>query len=181
MKGKNRDSWIDVGYQSVAQKGFRSINIESLSRALKKNKSSFYHYFGSLKSYEAELLNHHLLEAKAFAKKANECSNIIPEMINLFIDHQTDIFFHKQLRINRQNPKYKACFTFVFQQFEEAILEEWIGFLNLQHQPLLARRILHLISENFLLQITPEHYNYHWLEDYLKDMVKLMHDLKPRE
>ena len=169
-----------MGYQLVSQKGFRSINIESLSRALKKNKSSFYHYFGSLEGYEEELLNHHLCEAKRFAEKASECTNIIPDMINLFLDHQTDIFFHKQLRINRQNPKYKACFTTVFQQFENAILKHWVSFLNMEQQSLLAGKILHLISENFLLQITHKTYHYEWLESYLKDMVKLMYDIKPK-
>ena len=80
MKKKNRESWIDMGYQLVSQKGFRSINIESLSRALKKNKSSFYHYFGDLEIFIEELLGHHLERAEQFSQQAKACATSEPRI-----------------------------------------------------------------------------------------------------
>ena len=180
MKGKNKQAWIETGYQMVAENGFAGVNIESLSRALNKNKSSFYHYFGEWELFEEQLLEHHLNLAKQFASEASHCQNIIPDMVHLFVAHKTDIFFHKQLRINRDIPRYKKCFERVYHMFETAILNKWISFLNLDHHSFLAAKFLDLLSENFLLQITFEKYTYDWLNNYLTEVSILIMEINAR-
>jgi len=177
MKGKNKTQWIEKGYEMVSTNGFSNVKVESIAREMNKNKSSFYHYFGDWEGFEVELLDHHLRLAGAFALGVNDCQNIIPDVVNLFLEHKTDIFFHKQLRINRKEPHYKKCFESVYVLFENAFLEQWIIFLNLEDHSFLASKILTLISENFLLQITIENYNYDWLKSYLLDVSKLMLDM----
>ena len=81
MKGKNKQIWIDQGYQIVAENGFGTINIESMASAINFNKSSFYYYFGDIDTFESELLDSHIIRAKAFAKKADQCQNILNSMI----------------------------------------------------------------------------------------------------
>ena len=154
--------------------GFSSLSVESIGRAINKNKSSFYHYFGDWAVFEEALLEHHLHLSKQFALDANQCQNIIPDMVDLFVAHETDIFFHKQLRINRKKPQYKKCFEEVFRMYEEAILQRWTDHLQLKDQPLLASKILNLVSENFLLQITPENFNAEWMKNYLADIASLL-------
>ncbi|MFT6210701.1 MAG: AcrR family transcriptional regulator, partial [Bacteroidia bacterium] len=50
----------------VAYSGFGSISIESISRQVGKNKSSFYHHFGDTEVFKDELLTYHLLRAEQF-------------------------------------------------------------------------------------------------------------------
>jgi AcrR family transcriptional regulator len=174
MKGKKKYEWIEKGYQMVSALGFAEVKVESIARLLNKNKSSFYHYFGDWEVFEEALLDHHINLAKQFAADANSCQNIIPDLVNLFIDHKTDIFFHKQLRINREKAQFKKCFESVYSMFEEAIAERWTSFMKLEDQAYLATKILNLLSENFLLQITDENFTSSWLEDYLLEASKLM-------
>lgn len=180
MKGKNKIEWIEKGYQMIADDGFTHVNVEALARTLNKNKSSFYYYFGDWSGFEDALLEYHLQLSVEFAASANNCQSIIPDMINLFLEHKTDIFFHKQLRINRDKPHFKACFEKVYTMFENAILEEWVLFLNLESHSFLASKFLTLISENFLLQITHQNYTFDWLKNYLIETANLMQNMNSK-
>ena len=177
MKENKKLEWIEEGYRLVAEHGFKSINIESIARAIGKNKSSFYHYFGDTEIYQSELLDYHLERSETFANQVSRCKNMKPDLVNIFVDHKTDLFFHKWLRINRANPEYKKCFERVFENYENAILEEWANFLGLEQQRLFAQTFLHLIAENFLLQITWETYNYDWLSKYLDEISDVLQQM----
>ena len=161
----------------VSELGFKSLNIESLARSLDKNKSSFYHYFGDLEIFESELLDHHLELARGFAEEVAACENIRTDMINVFVEHKADLFFHKRLRINRSNPAYKKCFEKVFDLYENAILDQWSEFLGLQNQRMFARTFLRLITENFLLQITQDSFTHEWLDNYLREVAGVLQQM----
>ena len=177
MNETKKRPWIEIGHQTVADSGFGSLSVELISRVVGKNKSSFYHHFGDLEVIKAELLQHHLLNAKEFAKEIEQCECIVPDMINVFLLYKTDFFFHKQLRIERANPECKKCFEKVFELYETAVLEKWAEFLKLEKQPQLASTFLSFISENFLLQITLETYNYDWLQNYLGEVLVMLSQL----
>ena len=179
-KGKNHHDWIDCGYHLVATQGFGTVNIESTARAMGKSKSSFYHYFGDWEGFEEFLLNHHITRAMAFAHEVTECKEIVPDLVHLLIDYKTDFFFHKQLRINRERPDFKTCFEKVHELFEKAVIDQWVAFLSLQDRPFLAAQTLRLISENFLLQITEEHYDFDWLKNYLQEASGLVLSMKTK-
>ena len=177
MKGKSKQEWIEKGYEMLATDGFSHVNVESIARSLQKNKSSFYYYFGDWEGFEEDLLNYHLHLAKDFAKSVEKCESVIPDIANLFIAHKTDIFFHKQLRINREKPLFKKCFETVYQLFEEAVKDTWSSFLNLEQHSYLSTKILALLSENFLLQITEDNFTYEWLSAYFLENSMLLRNM----
>ena len=179
MKGKNKQEWIEHGYQMVSEKSFTNVNVESLARVIKKNKSSFYYYFGDWSGFENALLEHHLKLAKQFAIDTDECQSIIPDLVDLFVKYRTDIFFHKQLRINRTNPHFKKCFESVYKLFENAVLDKWNAFLGMENHSMLAEKFLTILSENFLLRITHENFNESWIKDYMIETSKLMQNINP--
>ncbi len=180
MKGKNKQIWLEKGYQMISENGFTKVNVESIARAVNKNKSSFYYYFGDWEGFEDSLLEYHLSLAEEFALEIRNCQSIIPGMVDIFLDYKTDIFFHKQLRINRDKPQFKKCFESVFNIFENAILETWKSFLMLEDQSFLAAKILALLSENFLLKITYENYTYQWMYNYLLDVAQLLEEINSK-
>jgi hypothetical protein len=181
MKGKNRQEWLDKGYQMISESDFTSVNIESIARVINKNKSSFYHYFGDWTGFEVALLEHHIESAKRFAFDVKNCKDIIPDMMDVFLAHKIDIFFHKKLRINREKPHYKRCFESAYTMFEDAVLDKWVIFIKLEGQSLLAAQFLSLLCENFLLQITQENFNHLWLKKYLLEASKLMQNMNSQK
>ncbi|MEM6966824.1 MAG: TetR/AcrR family transcriptional regulator, partial [Bacteroidota bacterium] len=170
MKKPKELQWITAGYALFSQKGTNGLNIEWIARSLDKNKSSFYHYFGNAASFEIELLDYHLQRVKAFAELARACEYLVPDVLNLFIERKEDFFFHKQLRLHRENPNYKFCYEKAFKIFEGAFLDKWTDYLGLNHQPLFASTFLQLIAENFLLRITTSSFDYNWLAAYLQEV-----------
>ena len=177
MKSEKELQWLEVGYQMVALNGFNSLNIESIARKLNKNKSSFYHYFGDLELFEAELLEMHTQKAIPFAEELKACEKIKPDAMNVFVEHKMDLLFHKQLRINRENPTHKMCFEKAYNSTEAVFIEKWSDFLGLNEQQFFAQTFLQLVSENFLLQITENTINLSWLNNYLEEIQNLLNRL----
>ncbi|MEM6725564.1 MAG: TetR/AcrR family transcriptional regulator [Bacteroidota bacterium] len=178
MNSKKKQVWLETGYQLVAEKGFENLNIGVLARTMDKNKSSFYHYYGDWEGFEEALLAYHLELAIPFSKKVRDCEDVVPGLINVFLEHKTDLFFHKQLRINRSKPHIKRCYQLAYDQFVEAVHDQWVAFLGLERQSFLAIKFLDLIIDNLLLQINNEHYNYNWLHEYIIGHAKFLSDIK---
>lgn len=179
MKESKVTQWIHGAYLLVAEKGLGSLNVEVLARRLNRSKSSFYHYFGDLDNFKDQLLDYHIQRSTEFAEDIHACEKLKPDVLNVFLQRKEDIFFHRHLRFNRDIPAFKACYEKAYSTVEQGILDQWITFLMLNGQPFFAKAFLTLISENFLLRITPTQYNYEWLENYLEEARYLLQQVNP--
>jgi AcrR family transcriptional regulator len=94
MKQKEKD-WVVSGYQSFAEHGPESINVEGLAKKLNRSKSSFYHYFPEREDFLRAILELHLRRTKEVAQKERACKNIDPELLDVLIAHQEDVLFHR--------------------------------------------------------------------------------------
>lgn len=166
--------WLTKGYTLVSENGISKINIESLATNVGSSKSSFYHFYGDAENFTAALLNYHIQRSEELATKINACDNLRPEMLNVFIENQEDILFHKQIRIKREDEVYKACFETAYQKIEEALFDKWITHLDLLNQSLFAKAFLNLVVDNFLLRITKKNFTYIWLENYILEVSYLI-------
>lgn len=173
----SKEVWITEAYQTVALEGFERLSVELLARKVGKNKSSFYHYFGDMELFEKTLLDYHLEATKHFAAEITACERLNPDVLNLMIQLKTDLFFHKQLRINREKPTCRACFEKSYQVFQEAIFDKWITFLGLTHQKFFGEALLNLASENFLLRITQSNLTFDWLIGYVSEFAEMMNKI----
>ena len=178
MNNQKKQEWIKQGYQIVGERGFNTINIKSIALTLKKSKSSFYHYFGDKVIFEAELLHYHLDRVEAFSQEVSKCKNIRPDYLHLLLAYKTDFLFHKQLRLNRDNPTHKKCFEKAFNIYSMAALDLWVDFFGLPQNRFFVQTFLHFFSENFLLQISPENYTYSWLNNYVEELYNMLKQLK---
>jgi len=91
--------WIKTGYETFALSGQSGLKIEPLARKVGKNKSLFYHYFADLELYVDELQKYPIEQSYIIAEKEQNAKNINPELIDLIVEHKTDILFKRQLRI----------------------------------------------------------------------------------
>jgi len=167
---KKQEKWLELSYEFVAENGFDQLSENAIARMIDKSKSSFYHHFGDLENFKLDLLDYHYQRAQAFTAKVEECENIYPGIIHLLLEHKVDMFFHKQVRINRNQPASKKSIEKVFKLYEDAILEKWIIFLDLGYYKIFVKKLNRFMAEHFFLSITQEEYNYEWLNNYLKEI-----------
>jgi AcrR family transcriptional regulator len=174
--------WILVGYQIFSREGPKGLKIEVLARQVKKSKSSFYHHFADLEIFTEMLLRYHLERAEIIAERESQCKNVIPDLLHVLLEFKQDLFFNRQLRVNRHINQFKNCFEKSSKNLGEAILGIWADTLGLTGNSKLAGLVLGLSLENFYLQITEETFTYEWLKNYvnhLQVMVKEFENKSP--
>lgn len=169
--------WILAGYQDFAKEGPGGLKIERLSRKVAKNKSSFYHYFADPEVFTNHLLRYHLEQAKILAEKESRCKDL-KELIEIILEHQEDLFFNRQLRINRSNPDFEMCFNQTNVITIPEFLKVWTKIIGLDDQTDLAASFLKLSMGNFFLSITPEDLSRDWLFSYFEQLLEVVDAFK---
>ena len=170
--------WIKEGYFVFGRKGPRGINIEALAKKLNKSKSSFYHYFGDMDTFQELLLDFHLERADQIATRGKTCNNMDPDVINLLIDTKDDLLFNKQLRLNFQNPLFKDCFDKSFKKITDSYLDKWNIDTGFEQKPMLGKVILYLLVDNFFLQVNDENLTYQWFHEYLNNLRSIIQQIQ---
>ena len=165
--------WFEMGYRCFAYEGPSSLRVERLSKAVGKNKSSFYHLFADLEVFTGRLLEFHLSQAKAISKREAGAKSE-DELISIILEHKIDLLFNRQLRIHRDNPKFKKYLDGISQFSVQGLLPVWKKIISLSENSALAQMVLHLSLENFYLQITDEILNESWLKAYFADIRRMV-------
>jgi AcrR family transcriptional regulator len=178
MSENVKQPWIAVGYDFFSKDGLNGLKVEVLAREVGKSKSSFYHHFADMDLFVDELLRLHEERAKIIAEREKQCKNIAPELLHLLLDIKQDLFFNRQLRVNRHISTLKNCLDKVNKTFEDALLPIWATALGLSDKTYLARMILDLVLENFYLQITSETLTYEWLSNYIQEIRVMVNEMK---
>lgn len=169
----NKEIWIKAGYELFSLYGLNGLKIEPLSKSVGISKSSFYHYFADLELFMDVLLKHHVKQSKLIALKERNARNIDPELINILIEHKTDLLFNRQLRIHQNIKLYATILEESNKNVGDAFLTVWVKDLGLQLSNTQIEGIYTLALENFFLQINIDTLNYDWLSNYFKDLKKI--------
>jgi len=169
--------WIHAGYDIFSHEGPKGLKVETLARAVQKNKSSFYHLFADVEVFTEMLLEYHLERGGIIAAQARLCRTMVPDMLHLLLEVKQDILFNRQLRIHRDIPEFRMCFEKANGQVVEAFLSLWAEALNLGDKTYLAQIILNLTIENFYLRVTAETLTYDWLTAYLHEIQFMVQEI----
>ena len=148
--------WILAGYTIFAKEGPGGLKVEVLAREVSKSKSSFYHHFADLEIYIDFLLMYHIERSQLISEEEKQCKNVVPELLEVFLNFKEDLLFNRQLRVHREVPKYRTCLEKSSEEVGTAILGIWSEHLGLRDNSPLAMMVLNLTIENFYLQITDE-------------------------
>lgn len=169
--------WIKEGYQTFAYEGPKGLKVERLSRAVGKNKSSFYHYFADLSLFTKRLLDFHLEQVDIIVSKETKIDNS-KELIEILVEHKIDFLFNRQLRIHRENKDFRNYFEKSNEKSAPSIMPVWKKIIGLNNNHYLAEMVYRLSLENFFLQITAETLNKDWLENYLNGIKEMVQQFK---
>lgn len=170
MTTDNKEIWIKTGYEIFAIKGQVGLKIEPLAKKVGKSKSSFYHYFADIELFIETLLKHHIEQSYIIAKKEQNADNIDPELINVLVEHRTDLLFNRQLRINQNIKLFSDTVSLSNKIVGDAFVKVWVKDLSLQLTQKQIEAIFILALENFFLQINADNLNYKWLSEYFANL-----------
>ncbi|MBY5951625.1 TetR/AcrR family transcriptional regulator [Algoriphagus marincola] len=170
----NREEiWVKKGYELFAIHGEIGLNIEQLSKQVGISKSSFYHHFADLEGFVEKLMQYHLQQSKIIAEKERMAQSIDPELIQILLEHQTDILFNRQLRINAHQSSYSHTLMISNQLIGKDFILLWLKDSKLPLTFKQAEGIFDLALENFFLQINPENFTAEWLESYFENLKRI--------
>jgi AcrR family transcriptional regulator len=166
MTTDHKEIWIRTGYAIFAQSGQAGLKIEPLAKQVGKSKSSFYHLFADLEIFIETLLKYHIEQSHRIARKERNAQTIDPELINVLVEHKTDLLFNRQLRINRNILAFNETLCQSNKIIGDAFKTAWSKDLNAQLSQKQIEGVFTLALENFYLQINADNINYEWLSDY---------------
>lgn len=173
MENLKRQQWIDAGYALFAEEGPSGLKVEVLARRMGRSKSGFYHHFADVEVFRELLLREHVERSRRIADRERACTRLVPELLELLVDVQEDLFFQRQLRIHRANPAYRTCSEQASAATATAMGAVWAAGLGLEERGTLAHMVLELVMDNFYLRITPGTLDYAWMLAYVQE-VKAM-------
>lgn len=180
MKSDKRQHWIDEGYTLFALEGPHGVKVEVLARRFGRSKSGFYHHFADLDVFTEVLLSTHLVRAKAIAKREQQCSRLVPDLLELLVEVKEDLLFQRQLRVHREVPAFRACFERSSLETGQVMGAIWAEGLGLADNTALAGTLLNLALENFYLRITAETLTYGWLLEYVQELRSMVKGFEHR-
>lgn len=172
MKEKT-EIWLVKGYETFAVLGERGLKVEQLAKEVGISKSSFYHHFADLDVFTEKLLLHHLDKSAIIAEKERKAKRIKPDLINILIEHKTDLLFNRQLRVNANKPNFKDVLVKSTKIIGNDFIKIWIADTKLNLTSQQAEGIFELAIENFFLQINQDTLNIEWLEQYFDHLNRI--------
>lgn len=170
----SKASWVLVGYEIFSLKGDKELKVEDLARKVGISKSSFYHHFADMEYFIEELLKHHLNQTQIIAQKEKSANKIDPDLINILIEHKTDLLFNRQLRVNRENKLYSNILARSNEVAADYFIDIWQRDLNMKFTKQQLDGAFNLALENFYLQITYENINKDWLSNYFAELKSVL-------
>lgn len=165
--------WLSKGYQLVAESGFQALKVEPLAQEVGISKSSFYHHFADLEVFTEALFDHHLDQAKVMAEKEKKAKSIDPELIEILLEHQLDLLFHRQLKFHQNRKDFASTIQKANEFIGEELLMLWIRDLNLPLTQKQLTGVFDLAMENFFLQANAENLNEVWLRGFFEQLRKI--------
>ena len=165
--------WIIKGYEIFALFGEEGLVIEKLAKEVGISKSSFYHHFADLNIFIEKILLHHLNKSSIIAEKERKAKKINPDLINILIEHKTDLLFNRQLRIYSSKPNFKDTLVKSSKIIGTDFITLWLTDTKLNLTSKQAESIFELAMENFFLQINQDNINKEWLNNYFVNLIRI--------
>ncbi len=169
-----KKKWIEIGYDLFANEGPEGVQVERMSRILKLNKSGFYHHFGDMEVFAAELVAHHNDMAEKYLSDAAACKVIDPEYLMVMVKYKLAVLAHVQLVRNKNKLYYYGAHKEIDEKIGETILTIWSEYVSMQHDPNTALKYHGVVRDMLLTRISPENFNYNNLHQWIDEVKEIV-------
>ncbi|HEY5747993.1 MAG TPA: TetR/AcrR family transcriptional regulator [Chryseolinea sp.] len=173
-KLKNLSLWTEEGYHLFAREGLDGIQIERLARIVQLNKSGFYHYFGDLEGYCAELTKLHHQKVKVFLDGIRHLKALDPDYLHLLVEHTTTVMFQVQLTRTKDRYSFYNTSELIDLKVNAAVQKLWNDFLGNRHSADLTIRYYYIVRDMFYTRISFQNFTYAFLHELVTDAKVLI-------
>lgn len=170
---KPKEIWITKGYEIYALNGLKSLKIEQLAKDVGISKSSFYHHFADLEYFFENLLNYHFQKCSILSQKEKNCKTIFPELIETLLEHKTDLLFHRQLRINRNDKIIESALFKSNQILGNYAVMLWAKEINLNLTTNQLNGLFEIATDDFYMRINKDNLDYQYLSNYFENLSQI--------
>ncbi|HEX6223515.1 MAG TPA: TetR/AcrR family transcriptional regulator [Chryseolinea sp.] len=173
-KNRNLSAWTEAGYELFAHEGLDGLQVERLARILQLNKSGFYHYFGDLEGFCAQLLNLHKKKVNVFVEGLTEITTLDPGYLFHLINHAATVMFQVQLVRNPNNNFLYAASEMADEKVNAAIRALWCEYFNLPVDTELGIRYYMIVRDVFYTRVSFQNLNYTFLHNLITDVKAIL-------
>jgi AcrR family transcriptional regulator len=164
-KENSATKWLETGYTVFAREGPNGIQIEKIARMLALNKSSFYHYFGTLEIFYELLVQHHYNKIDVAIEDAQSARSLDPDYLDIVVKHKVTFMFQMQLTRHRSNALFSKACVKVNQKIDQSVILLWNKHLGLTNNDEVSLLYLGFVRDTFYARISFENFNYHFLHE----------------
>jgi AcrR family transcriptional regulator len=172
------EKWIETGYQLFSQEGIPGIQIERMSRILGLNKSSFYHYFGTLEIFLDRLITHHHNHVELLVSDIKKADFFDPDLLNTLIQRQVTVMVQVQLKNSKSNSTLLAIGKIIEEQIDQAILPVWANYIGIPQNSGLAYKYLECVRDAFYTRISFEQFTYCFLHEFASGAKEIANQMQ---
>ncbi|WKN40905.1 TetR/AcrR family transcriptional regulator [Tunicatimonas pelagia] len=169
---KKQNLWITTGYEICSIHGLDGLKVEQLARVVGVSKSSFYHHFADLECFTKILFDYHFECCGILASKEKSCIQIYPDLINILLEHKTDLLFHRQLRIDRKNSQVEKALVKANSILGNYSMMLWAKDINHNLSQNQLDGLFKIATDDFYMRINENNLNYEYLSSYFKELGK---------
>ena len=177
-KENSATKWLETGYTLFAREGPDGVQIEKIARLLALNKSSFYHYFGTLEIFNGLLIQHHYNKIDVAIEDAQEAESLDPDYLDTIVKHKVTFMFQMQLTRHTSNALFsKACLK-VNQKIDQSVILLWNKHLGLTNNDDVSLLYLGFVRDTFYARISFENFNYHFLHEIASGAKRIVQEIQ---
>jgi AcrR family transcriptional regulator len=178
MSNKNSAKWIETGYNLLADPGPEGVHIEKIARILRTNKSSFYHFFGTLEIFYDELMQHHYDKVDLVLNDCKHARSLDPEYLEQVVKHKVTIMVQVQLARHKNIPLFSKAYLHVNQKIDRSILHLWNKHLGVLDNDNLSLLCLNFVRDTFYSRVSFENFTYEFLHDIAVEAKKIVDEIR---
>lgn len=175
---KTSTKWIETGYNLLAIAGPGGVHIEKIARILEANKSSFYHFFGTMEIFYDELILHHYERIDMVLNECKNLQSLDPEYLVQMVKHKVIFMVQVQLARQKNDPLFSKASLHINQKIDQSILRLWNKHIGIFDNDVLSLLYLNFVRDTFYSRVTFENFTYGFLHDMAVEAKKIVDEIR---
>jgi AcrR family transcriptional regulator len=177
-KENSATKWLQTGYTVFAHEGPDGIQIERIARIMALNKSSFYHYFGTLEIFFEMLVKYHYNRIDVAIKDADEAENFDPDYLDTIVRHKVTFMVQMQLSRHKNNTMFSKAYSKVNEKIDQSVILLWNKHLGLTNNDDVSLLYLGFVRDTIFARISFENFNYHFLHELASEAKRIVEEIQ---
>lgn len=175
---KSSAKWVETGYNLLAMNGPEGVHIEAIARILDANKSSFYHFFGTMEIFYDELMLHHYDMIDIALTDCQNAQCLDPDYLIYVVKHKIAFMVQVQLSRHKRIPSFSKAYLIVNQKIDESVLLLWNKYLGLLDNDNVALLYLSFVRDTVYSRVSFDTFTYNFLHEIAIGAKQIVEEIR---